>query len=128
MSIVIRLSWPDSKLLPNRKNGLHWATHQSAKEAARSEGYWAAKQAIGDWKHTDAAIPLTILFCPPDKRRRDLDSMLSSCKHGLDGIAKALGVDDSQFRPILIDVTTVSKPGCVIVAVGVQIVSSVNIG
>ena len=42
-----------------------------------------------------AAVRLT--FCPPDRRVRDLDGVLSSCKAGCDGIADATGVDDSRW-------------------------------
>lgn len=45
-------------------------------------------------------IALTITFLMPDKRRRDLDGCLSSIKHTLDGVAGAIGVDDSLFEPI----------------------------
>jgi crossover junction endodeoxyribonuclease RusA len=38
-------------------------------------------------------------FCPPDKRKRDLDNLLARMKAGLDGLADALGVDDTIFRP-----------------------------
>ena len=38
-----------------------------------------------------------ITFHPPDKRRRDLDNMLSSFKSGIDGIVDAIGVDDSDW-------------------------------
>ena len=42
-------------------------------------------------------ITLDIEFIEPDKRRRDLDNMLASIKSGIDGIADALGVNDSRF-------------------------------
>jgi crossover junction endodeoxyribonuclease RusA len=35
------------------------------------------------------------MFHPPDRRRWDLDNMLASVKSGLDGLADAIGVDDS---------------------------------
>jgi crossover junction endodeoxyribonuclease RusA len=39
--------------------------------------------------------------------------MLSAIKHGLDGLAAAIGVDDSMFRPITLDVGEPVKGGCV---------------
>jgi hypothetical protein len=30
--------------------------------------------------------------------------MLASIKHGLDGVAQAWGIDDTQFRPITVNV------------------------
>lgn len=121
---VILLQWPDSKLLPNRKNGKFWGTHQSAKENARIDGYKAAKDGIGTWVPPEGNIALSIVFNPPDKRRRDIDGALSSLKHHLDGMASALGVDDSRFRPVMLDWGHSGKPGSVIVAIGVKIISA----
>src|SRR3546814_1588637 len=45
----------------------------------------------------DGPLGLAIEFYPPDARRRDLDNMLASVKHAIDGIAEAIGVDDSRF-------------------------------
>lgn len=45
----------------------------------------------------DGPIHVTLTFYPPDKRRRDLDGCISACKAYLDGLADALGVDDSRF-------------------------------
>lgn len=45
------------------------------------------------------AIKVTCIFSPPPiKRNRDLDGLLSSCKAYFDGIADAIGIDDSKFR------------------------------
>lgn len=38
-----------------------------------------------------------LVFVPPDKRRRDADNLLASCKAALDGLSDAVGVDDSMF-------------------------------
>jgi crossover junction endodeoxyribonuclease RusA len=37
-------------------------------------------------------------FCPPTNRARDLDNLIASMKPALDGMAAALGVNDSTFR------------------------------
>lgn len=44
------------------------------------------------------SLTVEITFCPPDKRRRDVDNMLASIKSGLDGISDATGVDDSAWH------------------------------
>ena len=45
--------------------------------------------------------------------------MLGAIKHGLDGIARALGVDDSIFRPVLLDdCLDAKKEGFVMVEIG----------
>ncbi len=122
--MIVRLDFPDPKLFPNRKNGRsHYAT-QGPKVKAREDAYVLTKQAMAGFQPADGPIPLSIVFVPPTCHRRDLDNMLAACKPALDGMAMALGVDDSRFRPILIDVGQVSKPGAVIVGVGVSIVTT----
>jgi crossover junction endodeoxyribonuclease RusA len=63
-------------------------------------------------------LAVTITFVQPDKRRRDRDNLLSACKPSLDGLAEAIGVDDSQFEPLTIRRRYGNKPGCVLVTVG----------
>ena len=46
-----------------------------------------------------------------DRRRRDEDGMLSSLKSTLDGIADAMGVDDSVFIPHPWIKDEIRKPG-----------------
>jgi crossover junction endodeoxyribonuclease RusA len=41
---------------------------------------------------------VTAVFFPPDKRHRDIDGLLSSMKAAFDGIADAIGVDDSRWQ------------------------------
>lgn len=122
--MIVKLPFPDAALFPNRKNGKHWSASQPAKVAAREYGYFAAKQAMAGFSVADGQIPLSIVFAPPDARKRDLDNMLAAMKPALDGIAAALGVDDARFRPVTIDVGDVGKPGAVILAVGVELVGA----
>ncbi|ETD72986.1 hypothetical protein V757_01000 [Pelistega indica] len=95
-------NFPDSALMPNRKNGRHWATYQKAKEKARIEGFYVAKEANKRIKYPFLNVPLSIMFYFPTKHKRDLDNLLSAMKYHLDGIAKALEIDDTQFYPIVI--------------------------
>ena len=84
-------------------------------------GYKAAKDRYGH-----VLMPLAphdkhhikLVFYPPDKRRRDLDNLFSSMKHTLDGVASALGIDDSQFRPVMLDFGDVVKGGQVVMTIG----------
>lgn len=43
-------------------------------------------------------LSVSLTFHPPDARRRDLDNCLASCKAQIDGIADALGVNDSLWQ------------------------------
>ena len=128
--MIVHLPFPDKSLFPNAKNGKSWRTSHDAKVSAR-EGAKKATYAALDAIETPVAyvgcIPLSIVFVGPDKRRRDLDGCLSAQKSALDGVAQALGIDDSRFRPILLNYVAGDKPGACIVAVGVQIISSQEI-
>jgi crossover junction endodeoxyribonuclease RusA len=43
-------------------------------------------------------IAMWLDFYPPDRRARDDDNIIASFKHGRDGVALALGIDDKRFR------------------------------
>lgn len=99
--ITIVVPFPDSSLLPNRRNGAAWQVTQRAKVEAKEAGRIAALQAaFGIEKLPPRNVDVTIVFTPPDRRRRDVDGMLSALKPTLDGIAIGLDVDDSRFNPI----------------------------
>lgn len=117
--LMVVLPWPDSALMPNRKNGRHWASTQRAKLQAQAEGGVAARQALGrNAFRTTAHMPVSIRFVAPDRRKRDIDNLLASMKPQIDGIARALGVDDSRFRPITLDdAIDKNKKGFVIVEI-----------
>lgn len=104
MELEIILPWPAPGLFPNRKNGRHWALTQSLKKKAQADGYLAALAARGGDK-TALPIPLamSIVFNAPSARLADLDNLLASQKPAIDGIAKALGIDDKHFRPVTLD-------------------------
>lgn len=120
MPLILTLPFPDSRLMPNRKNGKHWTSTQSAKEEARRIGYAAGKEAMGAYWKPKEGVGLTLVFCPPDRRKRDLDNLHAAMKHYLDGVCAALEIDDSRFRPVLLDVGAIEKPGGVIVKIGVD--------
>lgn len=88
--------WPPKELSPNAR--VHWATRAKAAKTYRALCVIAARNAgIGkiEWS---GQIHLWITFYPPDRRHRDDDNMIASFKHGRDGLAAALGVDDKRFR------------------------------
>lgn len=106
----VALPWPPSILSPNAR--AHWAAKNRAVKLYREECAWLTKAAglrVG-WEGT---VHAWITFYPPDRRQRDDDNAISSFKAGRDGVAQALGIDDSRFRlhPFLSD--KVIKGGCV---------------
>lgn len=96
--IVITLPWPDNKLSPNAR--VHHFVLARAKAKAKSAANilaFLAYREIGRPKII-GAVDVSITFHPPDNRRRDIDNMLASNKAALDGIADAIGVDDSKWN------------------------------
>lgn len=86
-------TYPSPKLSPNARG--HWSKSAPAKKSYRHEcATECRRQGVGK---LSGPIHATITFHPPDKRRRDLDNMLSSFKSGIDGIVDAIGVDDSEW-------------------------------
>lgn len=94
-SITILMPWPLMRELSPNWRG-HWSGKARAKKRLRAA--WAAS-ALEQGVRRIVADRLTVrlTFVPPDKRARDLDNLLASCKAGLDGLADVLGVDDSRW-------------------------------
>ena len=98
MMIAIVLPWPSRSLHPNSRT--HWARKAKAAKAARQTAGWLAKEAgirPGD-PDIPQALNVTAIFCPPNNHKHDLDGCLSALKSSLDGIADAIGIDDSKWQ------------------------------
>lgn len=116
----VELPWPPAILNPNRKNGTHWAKSQPAKAKYHADAIWACRAAKASFAAVAGDIPLSVTFVQPDKRRRDRDNLLASIKTGLDAVARELGIDDSQFNPVIVRREYGGKPGVVVVEIGNQ--------
>lgn len=95
MGVVIELPWPSKELSPNAR--LHWAAKAKAKKVARESAFWITKGTT-TWARYLPPVEAIITFNPPDNRRRDFDNFVSSAKAVIDGVADAIGVDDSKWR------------------------------
>ena len=91
----IELPWPPRALWPNGRP--HWVTR--AREVAKHR-QWAKVAALAaQGAVSDGAIAMTITYRPqPQGRLPDDDGVVSACKAYRDGIADALGIDDSRFH------------------------------
>lgn len=112
--LTITLPFPPAELSPNRKHGKHWAATHGAKAKYRNDCWVLALQAARGFVAPAGDIAVRLTFVQPDRRRRDRDNLLAACKAGLDGVAAALKVDDSQFEPVTISRTFGARPGAVI--------------
>lgn len=94
--MTITLSWPSPVLSPNSR--VHWSKRAAATKAARTAAFYLTRAAVTIKPAWDR-VGLSVTFCPPDKRRRDMDGMIASMKAAQDGISDALGIDDRFFIP-----------------------------
>lgn len=117
--IRIELPWVAATLNPNRRNGTHWSWANAAKTKRTADARLIALQAMRSIGYVppQGVLPLIVTFCPPDKRRRDMDNLFASLKADLDGVAQALGVDDSLFEPVTLKRGAPQKPGRVILEI-----------
>jgi len=99
------LPWPSADLSPNARG--HWGKRMRATREARGLAFIMARKCGWNvslskpWQQDDAPISLHIDVFPPDRRRRDDDNMSARFKAYRDGIADALGINDSRFRESL---------------------------
>lgn len=90
----VDLPWPHPSLSPNAHVG--WRTKHRHRHSYRHTCSWSCvDQKIR--KIEAESIKATIIFSPPDARRRDVDNMLASIKAAIDAVAEAIGVDDSKW-------------------------------
>lgn len=94
---TITLPWPPSKLSRNGSQGDYSGKARSAR-LYRSDALICALRDARGVTVGDGPIMLDMTFCPPDKRRRDLDNLLAMSKQGIDAIAEVLRVDDARFE------------------------------
>jgi len=102
---VIHIPWFDRNCSPNAKNN-NWRVKHRYRQKQKDQVYMLA-QGIRK-ADQNKNIPLKINFHPPS-RLNDLDNCLASIKGALDAIAKRMGVDDRQFRPITLDLMPPTK-------------------
>lgn len=93
--LTLTMPWPALKELSPNWRG-HWAARAKAKKTFR-QVWWAEALHQGAGKLNAEKLHVSLCFHMPDKRARDLDNLLASCKAGLDGLADAIGVDDSKW-------------------------------
>lgn len=89
------MPWPALKPLSPNWRG-HWAAKAAARKKLRQAWAMAALQQGAGLVRANR-LDVRLEFVPPDRRARDLDNLLASCKSGVDGLADVLGVDDSKW-------------------------------
>lgn len=99
-NVRIEFPWPSKELSPNAR--VHWRKKSNSAGEYKLICWFVA---IKELRATGAVVRadhdgkyhLTIQFCPPDKRKRDMDNCIGSFKSGQDGLAAAINADDHNF-------------------------------
>ncbi len=93
---MIELVFPSATLSPNGR--AHWGLRARAAKRHRQWAARATQAALGTrYRHRGGRVGLLLTAYPPSARRMDQDNMIARLKSSIDGIADALGVDDSLF-------------------------------
>ena len=93
----IKLPWYAKELSPNG-GGKHWAVVSRAKRQHKELANIYTRNANVKLPSDTTRVLLDITYCPPSRRRYDLDNCLASSKAYIDGIAECIKIDDSNFR------------------------------
>lgn len=112
--MIVELPWYPRLLSPNKSKNLN-SFHRAKlvrDYRALCHGICLEQNAKFD---REGKIPTVITFYPPDRKKRDLDGMLSGMKNGIDGVCEYLGIDDYRLRPIVLDVGDPVKGGKVVI-------------
>ena len=88
---------PASELMPNAARRIHWAVKSKIAGKAREQAKILGLANKGQWQAPERA-KITYEFHVANRRRRDLDGLISACKPYIDGLVDA-GIlkDDSGF-------------------------------
>ena len=115
---MIVLPFPPSTLSGHAKG--HWRGKSGETKKYRAWAF-AAASAVDVSAPEQGDIEVEVTFYPPD-RRGDRVNFPNRMKPYFDGIADALGVNDSRFLPRFVFCSPVGVPGRVEVVIGASIV------
>ena len=98
---------PDKLLSPNSR--AHWSKKLDAKNQAINDVIALVKEQGWNQKPLERAV-IRIAWGMPDKRARDLDNLLSSCKAHLDGLVHAGVIVDDSWQHVGIELWGFDSP------------------
>jgi crossover junction endodeoxyribonuclease RusA len=97
--ITVELPWPPSALRPNAASPGNWRKKQVAAKLYKSVCLIEIKeQGLSAYLGGSDKLHMTLRFCPPDRRRRDMDNLLAQMKQAIDAVSETIGVDDCYFN------------------------------
>ena len=120
--IEITLPWPDKRLSPNAR--VHWREKSTAARVAKAQGRYLMMEIFNSpygypcsWSRKGTGnmnFQASYTFSPPDRRRRDIDNLLSQEKNYQDGVCAALEIDDSRIKRTVLEWGDVTPGGKVV--------------
>lgn len=113
--MIFELPFPAKILWPNGR-GHHMAKYRETKKHRE----WAHKAMLAELrggKHDGTPVRLRATFHPKTANKVDEDNASASLKAYQDGIAQALGMDDSAFGQPIVHIAEPRKGGAVIIEV-----------
>lgn len=117
MIYTVELPWPTQGATLNSRK--HWAAKAKIQKAIKEETMALCNHL--PQQQNAQKIAITIIFYPPDNRRRDADNLLAAMKPALDAIANQLDVDDSLFWPMTLDKGEKTKDGKVEIIIDITL-------
>lgn len=114
--VLLNLPWPPTATSPNASGQGKWRQKAKAARSYKEECGWICRER-GVRPIGAAAVSVTLTFCPPSRRKFDLDNALARAKQGLDAVAEAIGVDDSRWQRLTLDRGEACKDGGIIVLI-----------
>ena len=102
--MTLTITIPGRPPTPNSRR--HWRTTHRDNKVWKEAAYWSAIDATSEWEEDPLITKGTVAieFVVPDRRRRDLDNLISSSKVLTDGIVAA-GVLADDSSDVLVSVT-----------------------
>ena|SRR3990167_765425 len=91
------LSWPAPEVSPNFRYG--WEKSEARKEE-RTVGFYEAELSKDGFESFEGNASMLLEFFPKKNHIRDLDNLLSSMKHRIDGICDSLKINDCQIKSV----------------------------
>jgi len=108
---AIRLPFPAPALWPNKRP--HWGAKLRATRTHRSAAFYATLEA--KVPKPTGRVNVTLIIHPKTAHAIDADNAVSANKAHLDGIAQALGVNDSTFNSPVVRFAEPIKGGAVVI-------------
>ena len=90
---------PYSELMPNALRRTFWTVRSEMTKVARQEAYLLGLEQTPESPFKYCAIEE--IFTVPDKRRRDLESLLAASKAFIDGLVDAGIIEDDNWQHVL---------------------------